>query len=396
MLRRACGASDTLALVRNLAPLGVYVLHGERDDNVPVEQARMMRRELAAFHGDFAYYERPGAGHWWGNECVDWPPLVEFLRERARPAEHAVPAVSFVTASPGVSDRCHWLSIEAQQRDGLPARAELSLDAARRRFTGSTGNVARLVLHLEGLAPGGPLSVELDGETLKDLPWPEGEPVIRLARDDGASWRPVPRPDPGWKGPHRYGPFKDGFRHRFLLVYGTRGDAAENAWAAAKARYDAEVFWYRGNGSVDVLSDEQFLAAETDDRSVILYGNARTNGAWAELLGRGPVQVEPGRVVVGGSGLAGGDLAALFIRPRPGSDVASVAAVSGTGIAGMRLTDRLPYFVSGVGYPDLLVLESGALAAGSAGVVAAGYFGPDWSVERGEVELRAAAPARVP
>ena len=44
IFRRAMSPSDTLALGRNYAGLGVYVLHGEIDDNVPVGQARAPSR----------------------------------------------------------------------------------------------------------------------------------------------------------------------------------------------------------------------------------------------------------------------------------------------------------------------------------------------------------------
>jgi len=33
---------------------GVYILHDEKDDNVPVAQARFMRELLGEFHPDFA------------------------------------------------------------------------------------------------------------------------------------------------------------------------------------------------------------------------------------------------------------------------------------------------------------------------------------------------------
>ena len=46
--------------------------------------------------------------------------------------------------------------------------------------------------------------------------------------------------------------------------------------------------------------------------------------------------------------------------------------------------DRLPYFVSGVAYPDCVVLGPAVLTDGPAGVLAAGFFGVDWSVETGE------------
>ena len=50
MLQRAVRASDTLALARNYLHQGVYILHGEKDDNVPVTQARQMRDLPQKFH----------------------------------------------------------------------------------------------------------------------------------------------------------------------------------------------------------------------------------------------------------------------------------------------------------------------------------------------------------
>jgi hypothetical protein len=64
--------------------------------------------------------------------------------------------------------------------------------------------------------------------------------------------------------------------------------------------------------------------------------------------------------------------------------VASVGVVAGTGPAGMRLTDRLPYLMSGVAYPDYLVLGPEALTSGISGVRVAGFFGADWGVETGD------------
>ena len=119
-------------------------------------------------------------------------------------------------------------------------------------------------------------------------------------------------------------------------------------------------------------------------------GGTRDDGntAWEALLGGGPVQVRRGRLKVGEREEAGNDLACLFVRPRPGSDTALVGAVSGTGVAGLRRTDRLPYFVSGVGYPDWVVLDGTSWTRGVEGIRGAGYFGLDWEVESGESAWR--------
>lgn len=58
-----------------------------------------------------------------------------------------------------------------------------------------------------------------------------------------------------------------------------------------------------------------------------------------------------------------------------------VGVVSGTGLAGRRLTDRLPYFVSGVQYPDWIVLDATMLERGVQGVMGAGFFGNAWEYD---------------
>lgn len=85
----------------------------------------------------------------------------------------------------------------------------------------------------------------------------------------------------------------------------------------------------------------------------------------------------------------------LLIRPRPDSDVALVGVVAGSGIAGMRLTDRLPSFVSGIAYPDVLVPGPAVLTQSTAGIRVAGFFGPDWGVASGDIAWadRATPPA---
>jgi hypothetical protein len=79
--------------------------------------------------------------------------------------------------------------------------------------------------------------------------------------------------------------------------------------------------------------------------------------------------------------VTGNDLGCLLIYPRLGTDRACVAAVAGTGLHGLRLTDRLPYFSSGAAYPDWAVLDP-------AGVRGAGYLGPDWTPATGESAWR--------
>lgn len=391
LLARATGPSDTPALARNLAAVGVYILHGDADDNVPVDQARRMRRTLGEFHPDFAYHEQPGAGHWWGNACVDWPPLFAFLESRVIPKPADAARIDFVTADPGVSNRMRWAAIEAAGKSG--SNSEIHLERNREKFVirGKTDNVRRLTLDLvAAFGPAGEstaVAVELDGESPGKLA--AGSRKITLAKH-GDAWSIFGDPGSGpRKTPDRAGPFKAAFRERFVMVVGTKGDPAENAWTLARSRFDAETFWYRGNGSVALVRDLDFEKSrgEFHNRGVILYGDRTTNAAWPLLLSKSPVQVDRGRLEIGGRVVTGDDLACLFVRPRPDGK-GSIAVVSGTGPPGRRLTEYLPYFTSGVAYPDCFVVRAPAQGKSAATVVAAGYFGDDWDVPSGEFAWR--------
>ena len=383
MLLRANHPSETAALARNLIGRGVFVLHGDADDNVPVTEARAMRELLGTFHPDLAYHERPGAGHWWGNECVDWPPLFRFLEERARPADADLRRVEFVTADPGVSSRSGWVEILAQAKPLEYSKVAIEKSETGRVIKGTTENVAGLAIVLRPQVPDDVVEIELDGSRVRAQASTEGLP-LRL--DKGAKgWLIAGNPDPGRKGPHRSGGFKDAFRHGFVLVYGTRGDAEEDVRACGKARFDAETFWARGNAGVEVLADTAFDPDVDRDRSVILYGNADTNAAWDKVLAGSPVEVRKGWARVGEERFEGQDLAAYFVRPRAGSDVASVGVVAWTGTAGWYAASPAQYFVSGAGHPDLLLFSAEALRSGTSGVRAVGWFGDDWSVGRGDI-----------
>lgn len=386
ILRRAANVGDTAPLVRNYSSLGVYALHGNADDNVPVSEARAMIDLIKPFHRDYVLKEVPGQNHWWdlsdeaGADAVDYAPMMDFLARHARPSLDQVREIEFLTFNPEVSSRCHWATVESQVVSMELSEIKLRVDPYARRFGGTTKNVEQLALDLSVLRPGASVVLELDGASLKV---PSASGILRIRRV-GDGWRVAGEIPAEQKNLRRAGPFRVGFNHRMVFVYGTKGSAEENAWAVAKARYDAESWWYRGNGAVDVVPDTAFDAGRDRDRSVVLFGNSETNSAWASLLGGSPVSVDRAGVRVGARVLAGSDLACLFLRPRPGSAVASVMVVSGTGVVGSRASNNLPYLQPMLGLPDLLVVGADTWESGFGGVRAAGFFGNDWSVERGD------------
>lgn len=391
MVQRATLPSRTLEMATNLDDLGVYVLHGAEDDNVPPTEAHLMLDRLAGFHENYRYHEEPGVGHWWdhseapGADCVNWPPMFDYFARHRRPAKEEVAHLSFRTPSPGVSAWHHWAGVIQQTRSFLPSDVTLHLDPDQRRVAGTTNNVNVLAIDLTRLGAG-EVTWELDGvEGAASRP---ADGVLWLARR-GDAFVATGSPSPDEKGPHRAGGFREAWRHGVQLVYGTRGTPEENAWAFAKARYDAEFLWYQGNSGVEFLPDTAYVAAAAPDRNVILYGNADTHARWAELWPASDCRVARGELVLGGGReewrRRGDDLAVLAVRPRPGSDRASVGIVAGTGAAGFAVTTRRPYLSPGFAFPDVTVFRAPPAGEGSAALlVAAGFFGSDWSVASGE------------
>ncbi len=391
LFQRATSPSDTLSLIHNHLQQGVYILHGADDDNVPVDQARRMRQELATFHQDVSFHEEPGKGHWWnlsdepGADCVDWAPMFDMFARHVIPTPDGVRDINFTAASPGISARCQWCEILAQQRQLQLANVEVRFDPGLTKFSGKTINVARLAFDAGLLAASEQFTIELDGQTLGEVKPPDRRHIYLERVED--EWRTMPSPPPGEKGPHRYGTFKDAFRNRMQFVYGTQGDDAENGATYDKARLDAEAFWYQGNGSVELIADQSLDPAADPDRNVILYGNADTNSAWDALLTDCPVHVARGALNVGERTEQGDDLVCLLIRPRPGSEVASVGAVAASGVTGMRMSAQIVYLRSRAAYPDWTVFRAAGLP-GHPAVIGTGYFGLDWGLTTGETGWR--------
>ncbi|HSI71719.1 MAG TPA: prolyl oligopeptidase family serine peptidase, partial [Fimbriimonas sp.] len=372
LLRASMLPSDTLARLHNLEDLGVYILHGDADDNVPVREARAGRDALKDWHKDLNYFEVPGAGHWWSNESVDFPGIFNLFRRRTRDVDPR--HIRFTTPNPAISGRSRWVTIEQVIDPTKTASVDLTRTArdAHGTFqvTGTTDNVAALSFD------SGAISASLDGQ-------------FTIVTDDylrksAGKWSRVPflYPSAGelltslWKGKGpprniegknslRGGPLKQAFQNRMVFVFGTRGTPEENAWSYQKARFDAETFYYRGNGDVEVLSDLEADPKKLGDRNIILYGNTQTNALWSTYLKDSPIQVDRSGVKVGAKSIP--NAAVMFLRPY-GEGKRLIGVMAGTDPVSSRTLDRLPVFVSGVAYPDWLVVTPSVYAEGTKGV----------------------------
>lgn len=332
-LGTASNTSRTDLMFENYRNQQVYILHGDADDNVPVSEARAMKKVFEDMGKPIGYYEEPKAGHWWdgdkspGADCVDWPPIFEMFQK-----SRVAPMGTFTTVNPAVSAGFADAQILQQEKKLRPSTVKV-IDTPKGRGV-STTNVAAVRLRDFASIDG----FEIGKKGTVDLEKVDGRWEIKS------------------KIEKQYGPFKEVFQNQFAFVYGTGGTPEENAWMLNKARFDAEQFWYRGNGGAELLSDKE--AGDLKGRNVILYGNHRVNELWKKLVGPSPLEPRPNEGI-------------MMIRPQGGR---FVGVIGGGGLKGMRTTERLPIFTSGVGYTDWVIIDEDIAAKGYEGVLGAGYW----------------------
>lgn len=359
---RTVSGTDTEKWAENYANEEVYILHGDADDNVPVTEARAMKTYFESVKKPIGYFEQKGAGHWWdgdkspGADCVDWPEIFAMF-EKARLARWTgTPQegkLKFATPNPAVSSRMDFVEIRQQDKKLEPSRIEVV--ASKDSMALTTQNVRAVRV--------GPLLTSIDGQ-----PFPKvsttGAAFVDLVKQNG-KWAES-------RTPVRLqtGPFKEAFKRGMVFVYSTRGKPAENAWTFAKARFDAEQWWYRGNGAVDVVADADFIDS-SPRRNLVLYGNRDCNLLWQRLLVTAPMQLATDYARADGQ-IVRGDMGCVFALELNGR---MIAGIGGTSLKGMRTTDRLPYFSAGIAYPDWTLIGPNAPTDGTAGVYGAGFWG---------------------
>ncbi|GAA3647132.1 prolyl oligopeptidase family serine peptidase [Flavivirga jejuensis] len=396
MLASASHASYTLELSKNYLHHGVYIQHGDADDVVSVEQARFMRKHLSEFHPDFAYYEYEDKKHWFG---IDFSNIFDYFKWHTIPDNGDVKNFEFRTARPGVSSESRYVTVYQQEKQfefcGVKVSQNVRTDKQKKKndvlkkrsITIETENLKKFKVDLKHCISSDTVQIKVDENVFANLASYKGKDVW-FEKENGV-WALTEKPENTFeKNPLRYGHFKEAFKNNMLFVYATKGTKEENQWAFNKARFDAETFYYRGNGSIDIISDKEFSLSKFKDRSVILYGNATTNAAWKSLLSKAPIQVKRNEVKIGQKKLKGTEFGVYFTYPRKDSKTALVGVVSGSGMLGFKAVTPNKYFGSGADIPDMMIFTPSLYQNGIEHVEVAGYFGHDWSLENGDIEWR--------
>ena len=373
-IQRSANSGRVKSLIQNLKQSGVYILHGDADSTVPISQVREMRQILGTFHPNFCYYEYPGGEHWYGDQSVDWFPIFEFFKRQTIPMNKDVKEIDFHTATPAVSSTDYWLKLQQQIRPFDFSNINVKLD--KQQITVKTENVSIMELDLASLDLNGEITININDQTLKTT----SDKKAILALKEG-KWAIIDEINTSQKYAERQGGFKFAFNNNVVFVYATGGSNLEHEWYLNRARFDAETFYYRGNGSIDVIADKEFSLDNYKDRNVIIYGNASNNSAWKLLLKDSPIQIDNQQIKIGDKVLKGNDLATYFVLPRKDSKTAMVGVVAGTSEKGMKATWANNYISGITGFPDVMIFKADLLLNGLPNMKVNGFFDNNWSAK---------------
>lgn len=367
VLKRAMSTSDTLSMKSNYFTKPIFIMHGEADDNVPVTEARNMRKELEG-HPNLYWHEEKGQGHWYdvdpepGASCQDYAPIFDMFAKARIPKTNEVRDIDFKTPNLAVSNKCYWLTINAQEEAGSLSTVKATIYPGLRKYSITCTNVASLSLDMSPLAGQGEITVEVNGRKIS-------APSINVNHgkvDVTFGYISETAPDQTiCTG------FKSVFNNHVTLLLPTKGSKTMQDWARKKARYDAEQLWYIGNGSVDVISEDEYEKNEKafKNRNLLVYGDENlefftklTKKLWAESFGglRPPI--------IGGA--SEGDICFEAVA----QDSRVIAHIYGTNEAVLPFADRVPLFTAGASLPDLFRLRSTYLRNGLSEVTLADFL----------------------
>jgi acetyl esterase/lipase len=298
-------------LVMNARNQRYFILHGERDPLVSVNQSRTLV-QLAKGQGiDLTYYEVPGAGHY-----IYWEPAIfekAWSWQKPFAREPSPRRVTYKTFSLEY-DRAFWCRLGDFQRWGVPAVVDGEISADGGTLTAKTENVRLLVLDptQAPLKVGDGLQATINGVKRPVTRNPAGELEIVCA--DGAvpaaAW--PPRKQHGMTGP-----VEEVFDTPFVVVTGSAGDEAENQRLATQVEKWADDWDRFADGRPPVLLDSQVTEALIQSRSLILFGTPATNRILARLQDRLPIKIGAQRYEVAGKVYEGASLGLVMCYPNP-------------------------------------------------------------------------------
>ncbi len=376
---------DTGAVIyaENLRNVHVVALQGEADPVVNVRHGENMAAALrAAGHPSFRYCPLPFVTHGFGVDTdralgsftrVEKPERVVF-----RTAWLRYDGAAWVRIN-GLARRLHLAKIDAR---AVPGSGEIRAQ---------TENVTAVSFAPEKSPLGKDVRRVIIDE--HEVPYQATEPCA-FFKDAAGQWRqgtpPAATAFPPAKTREVEGPLEHVFMSRFLLVKPTAH--TPTAAVARRACDEYAAMWKQRFGQLPRIRDDHDVT-ETDlaESSLVLFGGPRDNLWTGRVVGRLPVAFEAdGRIRLGNETYSGANLGIKLCYPNPFNPRRYVALIAGTTAASyVDINARFGNWFDWIPYDyrnhfDYAIFDDQTVGRAPETFLVWGFFGEDWSVEKGE------------
>jgi dienelactone hydrolase len=385
----------SFAGAEGLLHVPMYIVHGDEDAAVPVDQSRHAAGLLQRWGYDVRYREVPGRGHedlGARDEIAAWLATHQRVRD---PLEVRLRSWDLAGAT------AHWLSVQAaiSPLAMIEARAVLVTENTVRL---DTRNVARARIALPHRLlehPSRPLQVIWNGAR-HSIERRDGVHTLVAADFEARALD---------KNPLREGRLSNFFDTPFAIVIGTSSpDPAMKAGLAAKAAALADLWERWQHVRPRVFLDTEISAETAAMHSLLLLGGRDANRLSARLAAQVPLEVGARSIRVDGQRFPVTDAVAQMIYPHPSHAERYLLLVAPTSAAGLRFWNPQQYWHALNGFPlnlwDWTIVDGRRVTQASGlfpdrGWVAAGLFDTHWRragrfTVSGDAEARARAPLR--
>ena len=350
-------------LLCNYLHVPAFLIHGNADFGIPVEQSRTMYARLKERGMDAQYVELDGEGHFWFyRETEARPDLVEWLKTRKRVSAPRLITYRTYTLK---YNRAYWAEILAIDDWGKAAEitCEISEDGAA--LDVKTENVQCL-----RLAP--PKGLVKDAAALK-VKWNGAEVAAQPDKEGRLTLGSLGAGAALLKTRELCGSVREGFAGPFLMVHG--GEATESRALALKVATDWVVF---AKGVPQVVPAEAVNEAAAKRYNLFLLGTPEENPITRRIMPRLPIQVRDGSIEVGGRKYDAKKYGLWMIYPNPEAPdryvVINCGAHWGRGVPENHKYDMLPDFIV---YADQKADDK----TESDAHVCAGFFDQNWRLD---------------
>jgi predicted esterase len=360
-------------LCENFGNMPLRLFHGDADQIVPLEQARMMEKRLQEFGCDAKMTVLKG-NHWSGLEVMSDEAPLQWLLQQKRNMEPAQARLKNYSLSFGKNRDVRVLHVTG---DPQPFEVAWGVEGDAMTIKRLEGPLARVALSYTKV-----LGME-QMKSFRCVAGPEQRLWLYIVRADEKADALLNREEVGWKNPARCGPVKEALCGPFIIVYGTTGGQE----ATARLKKQAEDFceeWYAfAKGRPAVKADKDVTPEEIRGKSLWLFGEEQENAlhAAAAKTGKLPIQAKDGQVKIGGktASLKGRGLLYIYPSPLEGAGSSSSVVVAAGISYGAHLPTNHKYDL----IPDFILFEDRADSDGTGtnAPVVAGFFDGKWQLK---------------